>query len=263
MFQTRISARMLGLARPSTTLNTGLKCVAMVPLRSLMIKPTPKSQFSVLKVSSFSSSLARLNRYSTKTAPPPPPPPPPHDKNAKGKLLLNRITRAFTFSLSSVLVVGALGVAILVISLIFSELFLPSGDTKTFNKALKLIEKNEVAQKALNFESGERLKAYGMVGSDRWVRNRPIQSTKSKSKDGKEHLYMKFHVESDKGKHGTIILEQIETSFWSSEFAYIALDMPRSKRVYIVEPKLQANPLSGYSGSSGFLGLKWGPKKDE
>lgn len=246
---------MLGLAKPTSAVKFPLRCAAMVPLRTLVVNPEPRFPFPKL---SFQISTMK---YSTKTAPPPPPPPTSHDKNAKGKLLLNRITRAFTFSLSSLLVVGALGVAILVISLIFSELFLPSGDTRTFNKALKLIEKSEVAQKALNFQSGDRLKAYGMVGGDRWVRNRPIQSTKAKAKDGKEHLYMKFHVESDKGKQGTIMLEQIETSFWGSEFAYIALDMPRSKRIYIVEPKLQANPLS--NGNVGFLGVKWGPRKDE
>ena len=47
---------------------------------------------------------------------------------------------------------GAAGVAILVVSLILSELFLPSGDTRTFNKAVRLIEENEQAQKRLYFQ---------------------------------------------------------------------------------------------------------------
>ncbi|KAK7681312.1 mitochondrial import inner membrane translocase subunit tim21 [Cerrena zonata] len=172
----------------------------------------------------FSNKVHRL--YSTKTAPPPPPPPPsePSDKNAK-------------------------------------ELFLPSGDTKTFNKAVKLLEQNELAQKALDFKSGERVKAYGEVPGDRWVRNRPVQSVRSKGKDGNDRLYMKFHVETDSGKHGSVTLEQVDTSFWSSEFSYIALDIPRQRRIYIIEPKYQGL-LHNEHGNNGFLGLKWGPKKD-
>lgn len=209
-------------------------------------------------------SILNFAKYSTKTAPPPPPPP-PSDKNAKGKALLSRITRTFTFSASSLMVIGALGVSGLVIYLILSELFLPSGDTKTFNKAVKLVEENEDAQKALGFSAGQRLKAYGEVASDRWVRNRPVQSVRQKGKDGKDHLAMRFHVESPSGRHGSVTLEQIDTSFWSSEFAYIALDLPTKKRIYVISPKFASSsyvPRNGLGKGSGFLGLKWGPTKD-
>lgn len=222
-------------------------------------KFSPSSFSSNSKISRLDSKTFRF--YSTKTAPPPPPP--SHDKNEKGKRILNKATRAFTFSLSSVIVLAATGVAVLVVYLILSELFLPSGDTRTFNKAVKLVEKSEIAQELLDFKPGHRLKAYGEVPGDRWVRNRPVQSIRTKGQDGKDHHVMKFHVESDAGKHATVILEQIDTSFWSSEFAYIALDKPGSKRVYIVEPRFQPkNYVPHLKDSNGFLGLKWGPKKD-
>lgn len=148
----------------------------------------------------------------------------------------------------------------------FSELFLPSGETKTFNKALKVIENSEVAQKALEFSSGERLKAHGEVPGDKWVRNRPIQSARKKGPDGKDHMVIRFHVLSKAGKHATVMVEQIDTSFWTSEFAYIALDIPNGKRVYVVEPKFMPKNYvprgSGFGTGNGFLGLNWGPKKD-
>ncbi|EGV61233.1 hypothetical protein CANTEDRAFT_132405 [Yamadazyma tenuis ATCC 10573] len=202
--------------------------------------------------------------YSTKTSPPPPPPPSPSkDKNAKGKVFLNRISRAFTFSLSTVIVIGASGVALLVVYLILSELFLPSGDTKTFNKAVKLVEKNEQARALMKLTSGERIRAYGESVSGKWVRNRPVQSVRMRDQDGVDRLVMKFHVESDACMHGTVSLEQIDQSFWSSEFAYIALDVPKKNRIYIIEPKFQAkNYVPKITRQSGFLGLKWGPKKD-
>lgn len=212
----------------------------------------------------FGNEQSFVRRYSTATAPPPPPPP-PKERNAKGKLILNRITRAFTFSMSSVLVIFAGGVSLLVIYLIFSELFLPSGETRTFNKAVKLVENSDIAKQVLHFESGERLKAYGEVAADKWARNRPPQCIRTKTSDGKDHLLMKFHVESKSGHHGTVVLEQIDQSFWSSEFAYIALDQPGKRRVYIKEPKFTSKryvpSLSSKNGS--FLGLKWGPKKDD
>lgn len=159
------------------------------------------------------------------------------------------------------LVVGATGVALLVVYLILSELLLPSGDTKTFNKAVKLVELNAEAQRLLGFEPGHRLKAHGGSNGDKWVRNRPAQSIRTKGKDGKDRLLMKFYVDSASGRHGSVSLEQIDLSFWSSEFAYVALDVPGAKRVYIVEPKYQAKNYVP-KGSLGFLGLKWGPKKE-
>lgn len=205
--------------------------------------------------------------FSTKTAPPPPPPPPPTptDKNAKGKRILNRITRAFTFSFATVLVVVGTGIALLVVYLILSELFLPTGDTRTFNKAVNLVEKNPQAQLAMQFEPGSRIKAHGdSHGGGNWVRNRPVHGLRSKGKDGKDHLLMKFHVKSDAGIHGTVVLEQVDNSYWSSEFSYIALDIPGHKRIWIIEPKWKSKDyVPKLNGNSGFLGLKWGPKKDE
>ncbi|CAX44479.1 import inner membrane translocase subunit, mitochondrial precursor, putative [Candida dubliniensis CD36] len=245
---------------------SGFGSIRSIILPILSIKPTYiNSQLN-------SSKLLLINfhhhhhNYSTKTAPPPPPPPPPTgDKNAKGKKILNRISRAFTFSLSTLLVIGAGGISILVVSLILSELFLPTGDTRTFNKAVKLIEKNQQAQKILEFSSGERLKAYGInssSSSEKWIRNRSIQSIKFKKKiDNKDHLLMKFQVESNNGKYGIVSLEQIDNSMWNTEFEYISLDVPGYKRIYIIEPpKNQLIPKIG--GGSGFLGLNWGPKKD-
>lgn len=207
--------------------------------------------------------LIQYKKYSTSSSAPPPPPPP---KNAKGFEILSKISRVATFSISSIMVVGALGVSGLVIYLMFSELFLPSGETKTFNKALKVIESSEVAQKALEFPKGERLKAHGEVAGDKWVRNRPIQSARKKGPDGKDHMVLRFHVESNAGKHATVMVEQIDTSFWTSEFAYIALDVYNGKRVYVVEPKFSSKNIiprgNGIASGNGFLGLSWGPKKD-
>lgn len=249
---------LLKLSRPLVGSPTRVLGFQALAKQTFMAKSSP-----VIPSSIILSQLTKTYRmYSTKTAPPPPPPP-PKDKNSKGKLLLNRISRAFTFSLSTVLVIGAAGVALLVVYLILSELFLPSGDTKTFNKAVKLVEKNEEAQKLLKMEKNERLKAYGETTAGKWVRNRPVQSVRMRGNDGKDRLAMKFHVESKNGKHGTVALEQIDKSFWSAEFAYIALDIPNAKRVYIIEPKFQAkNYVPKLNKESGFLGLKWGPKKD-
>lgn len=223
----------------------------------------PRTSLFIRPLGLRSIQLFQFRKYSTKTTPPPPPPPP---RDAKGLEILSKISRFATFSVSSLLVVGALGVSGLVIYLMFSELFLPSGETKTFNKALKVIETSKIAQEALNFPPGERLKAHGEVAGDKWVRNRPIQSARKKGPDGKDHMVIRFHVQSKAGKHATVLVEQIDTSFWTSEFAYIALDVFDGKRVYVVEPKFMPKNYvprgSGIGSGNGFLGLNWGPKKD-
>lgn len=204
---------------------------------------------------------------STATPPPPPPPFTEANKNRKGAIILDGISRAFTFSFSSILVVGASGIALLVLYLIFSELFLPSGDTKTFNKTVGMVQDSKLAQEALGFTQGERLRAYGEVVGDKWVRNRPAQTMRKRGTDGKDYLVMKFHVEANGGKHGSVTIEQVDYSFWTTEILYCALDIPGEKRIYIKEPKFKPSKYvpkgSGFSSKGGFLGLSWGPKKDE
>lgn len=212
-----------------------------------------------------STQLFQYMNFSAKTVPPPPPPNPP--KNEKGIHILNKISRFLNFSFSTMLVAVALLVTGVVFYLIFAELFLPSGQTKTFNKALKVIQSNEVAQKALNFAPGERLKAYGDIPGDKWARNRPMQSAQKTGHDGKKHMFLRFHVESDSGKHATVMVEQVDTSFWNSEFAYIALDLENGKRAYVVEPKFSRSSYvtrgsTSLGSGNGFLGLNWGPKRD-
>ncbi|KAI5959558.1 TIM21 [Candida pseudojiufengensis] len=229
-------------------------------IKSSIIKPL------ISTTPNFKSSILNIYRnYSLKDTPIPPQP--PKDKNLKGKKILNRINRAFTFSLSTILVIFASAISLLVIYLILSELLLPSGDTRTFNKAVKIIENSKDAQTILNFPQGERLKAYGIVAADKWIRNRPVQSIKKRSTiDDKDHLFMQFQVETNQGKIGIVNLEQLDYTLFKTKFEYISLDVPGEKRIWVIEPEgLLRRQLMGNSSTrtgSGFLGLNWGPKKD-
>ncbi|KAF3990403.1 hypothetical protein FT663_02144 [Candidozyma haemuli var. vulneris] len=250
----------------------GIRPLARIPKMGFVSRTTPLAKLTIPRAHLLPARrlafpiLPGISRaYSTKTAPPPPPPP-KSDKNARGKAILSRITRFFTFSAATGMVIGAVAVSGLVIYLILSELFLPSGDTRTFNKALKEVENSAAAQQALGFNQGDRLKAFGETGGDRWTRNRPAQSTKKRGPDGKDRMVMRFHVVSPHGRHASVILEQIDTSWWSSEFSYIALEMPNRKIVYVIEPKFSPKNFAprgaGFGKGTGFLGLNWGPKKD-
>lgn len=184
----------------------------------------------------------------------------------KNQLIWTKIKKAFTFTAATGLVVGATGLAGLVIYLVVSEIALPSGDTQIFNKVVSLVEKDENCQKLLEFENGFRLKAYGEsidykegsnTGSN-WTRNRPIASTRRLDKNGKEHLFMRFHVES-KTKVGTVQLESIQSDVLHPEFKYIYLDVPGEKRYYLVQPPKPPSANLGLNlNNGGFLGVKWG-----
>ncbi|CDO92265.1 unnamed protein product [Kluyveromyces dobzhanskii CBS 2104] len=184
------------------------------------------------------------------------------NKQQKKKIPLWPRIRAFTtFTFSGLLVIGATGIAGIVIYLIGAELFSPSGDTQIFNRAVTKVENDELARKLLKCNdsetSTERLKAYGeILTDDRWTRNRPISSTRRVDKEGKEHYLMRFHVES-KQKMGIVHVEARESDVnYQPDFVSMYLDIPGEKRHYLVKPKVSiVKP-------KGFLGVNWGPRKN-
>ncbi|AET40544.1 Tim21p Ecym_6154 [Eremothecium cymbalariae DBVPG len=172
-----------------------------------------------------------------------------------------RVKSAVSFSVSGILIVGATGLAGVVVYLILSELFSPSGDTQIFNRAVTKIEADTVARSLLqcnDYEnSRERLKAYGeTLHNDKWTRNRPIKSTRRIEKDGKEHYFMKFHVESNK-KIGLVTVEARESEkSYQPDFISMYLDVSGHERYYLIKSRpLVVKP-------KGFLGVNWGPKRD-
>lgn len=113
---------------------------------------------------------------------------------SKHKPLWPQVKSASTFTFSGILVIGAVGISTIVIYLILSELFSPSGDTQLFNRAVSMVEKNKDVRNLLQCNDGitgkERLKAYGeLITNDKWTRNRPIVSTKKMDKEGRTHLH--------------------------------------------------------------------------
>lgn len=173
-----------------------------------------------------------------------------------------RIKSFTTFTVSGALVVGAVGLSGIVIYLITSELFSPSGDTRMFNRAVSMVEKDDVARTLLQCDdhgdAKERLKAYGeLFTSDRWTRNRPPASQKKLDKHGKSHYSMLFNVESKK-RRGLVHIEAADSDeHYQPDFVSLYIDVPGEKRHYLIKPKLNT-----IVRPSGFLGVHWGPKKD-
>lgn len=185
----------------------------------------------------------------------------PRDKPKNKVSLWTKLKSFTTFTASGTLVIGAAGLSAVVIYLILSELFSPSGDTQIFNRSVSMIEKDEVARSLLQChdtaDSKERLKAYGeSFTSDKWTRNRPIVSTTKFDKTGKAHHFMRFHVESKKTR-GLVHIEAVDSdNSYQPAFTSVYLDVPGESRHYLIKPKVHkiAKP-------SGFLGVNWGPKK--
>ncbi|ODV72991.1 Tim21p [Cyberlindnera jadinii NRRL Y-1542] len=215
-----------------------------VPVRSIGLCNYPRA---------FSTVQRGLLQQTTKTS---------ESKDSKSDKipLWARIKTASTFAFASTVVVGAAGLAGLVIYLVVAEIVLPSGDTQVFNKAVSMVETDPKAQELLLLEPGKRLKAYGETTDNKWTRNRPISSTRRMDKSGKEHLFMRFHVES-KQRHGSVQLESIHDDVLHPEYSYIYLDVPGEKRHYIIAPP-QPKLLGSRDPNAGFLGVRWGPKTD-
>ncbi|GAV51969.1 hypothetical protein ZYGR_0AF04410 [Zygosaccharomyces rouxii] len=173
-----------------------------------------------------------------------------------------RIKSFTTFTVSGTLVVGAVGLSAIVLYLITSELFSPSGDTRLFNRSVSIVEKDESSRSLLQCnddgDNKERLKAYGEVfTSDKWTRNRPATSQKRLDKSGRFHYSMRFNVESKK-RRGLVHVEAVDSDeHYQPDLISLYIDVPGEKRHYLIKPKLNK-----IVRPSGFLGVHWGPKRD-
>lgn len=154
--------------------------------------------------------------------------------------------------------------------LIATELFSPSGETSTFNRVVSLIEKDQKCLQLLGYSDAEieqgriRLKAYGGVSPDMWTRNKPVQATKFTGKDEKEHMIMRFFVESNK-TIGVVNLEAIEENFIEQELIYVSLDVKGHGKHYLIGgPQLTYSQRNlNLFNPNGFLGIKWGSSKKD
>lgn len=191
-----------------------------------------------------------------------------------GPSVFNLFKRGSKFLVSTSIVLAALGISSISLYLVFTELFSPSGETQTFNRVVSMIEKDEKSLKLLGYSDEEisknngkiKLNAYGeMINDDRWTRNRPVSATKFTGKDSKEHLLMRFFVESQY-KVGIVQLEAIDESFIEQNLIFVSIDVNGEQRHYLVGGpaiQLKRNPNGLFStNNGGFLGIKWGPKRD-
>lgn len=183
--------------------------------------------------------------------------------NKKKKIGIWPRIKAFTsFTIFGTLVIGAVGLSGIVLYLITSELFSPSGDTRLFNRSVSIVEKDEFSRTLLECndteDNKERLKAYGDVyASDKWTRNRPATSQKRMDKSGKSHYSMRFNVESKK-RRGLVHVEAVDSDEnYQPDLISFYIDVPGEKRHYLIKPKL-----NNIVRPSGFLGVHWGPKRD-
>lgn len=186
----------------------------------------------------------------------------------KANRIIYHVKAGSRLLLSSWLIIIAGGATLVTSYLIATELFSPSGETSTFNRVVNLVEKDEASLKLLGYSDSEiknggiRLKAYGGSSPDMWTRNKPVQATKFTGKDNKEHMIMRFFVESNK-TIGVINLEAIEENFIEQELIFVSIDVKGKKHYLIGGPQLTyAQRNLNLFNSNGFLGVKWGTKKD-
>lgn len=187
----------------------------------------------------------------------------------KANRIIYHVKAGSRLLLSSWLIIIAGGATLVTSYLVATELFSPSGETSTFNRVVNMIEKDEICLKMLGYSDEEvktggiRLKAYGGMSPDMWTRNKTVQATKFTGKDNKEHLIMRFFVESNK-TIGVVNLEAIEKNFVQQELVFVSLEVKNKGKHYLV-----GAPRNSYSQKhlnlfgNGFLGVKWGNSKKD
>lgn len=181
----------------------------------------------------------------------------------------NKFKSMASFSFSTIVVFGAVGITGLGIYAIGQELFSSSGDTKLFNRSVNLIQNNLYCQKLLQCEtSSEKLSANHLgngapsrFADNSWGnRNHPVTSSKRvDNKTGNIHYYMQYHVES-KNKEGLVYLQAIKNKETKKVDIHTLLLNVGSETFYVVDKSGRSNlklrmGLGG--GKYSFLGYNW------
>jgi mitochondrial import inner membrane translocase subunit TIM21 len=180
-----------------------------------------------------------------------------HTKSDSPKIsIAQRLSLAASFSFYSVLVLGGIGLSGLVVYYFVSDILLPTSDVQVFNRAFSIIQKDPQAQKLLG---SSKLSAYGESSDNKWARSRPIASRRGVDQTGREHLIMQFHVKGE--IEGLVRLEMIKSDeknhagIGKFDFRYLLLEVPGSKRYYLIDNTSKPKPKDEHTG---FLGVKWG-----
>lgn len=208
--------------------------------------------------------------------------PGPSPSPSKASIFWHKLKSGSSFFLTTLLVLGSVGLTGLALYAIGKELFSSSGDTKLFNRSINLIQNNLYCQKLLRCAHGnEKLAAYGedytLGNRNGWGnRNRPIASARRiDKKTGNTHLYMKYHVESSQ-KKGSVQLEAVNyANSKQTEIKTLLLTVDKEPFYVVAPPKKSILPFGRGSGGAngtssgvrggnggGFLGIKWGTSKD-
>ncbi|ANB12719.1 Tim21p [Sugiyamaella lignohabitans] len=234
-----------------------LSNIAIINSKTFSASPVQKLNGKPISHRSFTAMRSILNTASSTAS---------SSSSAKSKAntipLTTRISSAFSFIFASGLVIGGIGLTGIVIYYFVNDILLPTSDVQIFNKAFSIIEKDPQCQKLLG---GSKIKAYGEETSSKWGnRNRPIASRRGMDGRGLEHVLMHFHVKGDIAE-GVARLEMIESGEKSSlgigkfDFRYLVVEVPGSPRVYLID---NSNKPKAKDPNAGFLGVRWGPKKD-
>lgn len=173
--------------------------------------------------------------------------------------LYHKLKLAASFSFYTAVVLGGVGLFGLVVYYFVSEVLLPTSDVQLFNKTFSIIKKDPQCQKLL----GTKMKAHGEASGNKWSRSRPVASRRGFDNNGREHLWMQFHVEGDliqDAENGALVrLEMVRDPHGSNafEYRYLVLEVPHQPRLYLIDN----TPTPAIKNkNTGFLGVKWGKK---
>ncbi|KAK9473115.1 TIM21-domain-containing protein [Dipodascopsis tothii] len=168
--------------------------------------------------------------------------------------VVRRLVRMSTFLFYTALVVSGIGITGLVIYYFVITAIMPSGDVQLQARASRMVEEHARCRELI----GDKMTIHGEPSGNRWARNRPVVAQRGIDQDGREHVWIKFYAEGERGE-GVARLEMIkDTADADFVYRYFFVDVKDHGRVMLVDNTATTRPKP-----SGFLGIKWGPKGSE
>ncbi|KAL1955274.1 hypothetical protein VTO42DRAFT_8872 [Malbranchea cinnamomea] len=151
----------------------------------------------------------------------------------------------------AVILVGAIMTAG-VFTFLYKDVFAPDSKTRQFNRAVDRIKEDSRCIALLG--DSKKIRAYGENTWNRWTRNRPVATTISTDKQGREHMKMHFYV-SGPLNEGVVNVHLIKPS-GQHEYQYhlLALDVKGHTRVYLENAEAAAR---AERKKSTIFGIRW------
>ena len=161
-----------------------------------------------------------------------------------------KVARTAQQSFNFTLIACGFAAAVVVVTLLYTDVFSPSSHISQYNYAVDRIKRDQKCQELLG--SGRSISALGPPTGTSWIRQRPKAQVET-DKFGTERMKMQIKLKGDKGEGilDIYMVRRVDENKWG--WGHLFLDVPGQERLWLEKPGGEAKKKE----PGTFMGIKW------